>query len=225
MAELLKAFTLGLGNMVSPCVLPLYPAFLAYLAGSSGTLKNPNISRWLGAITLAGVLIAMLIVGLLLALLQIAVGRVLAVLLPIIYLIVIGMGVLLLLRLNPFARLPMIRSPRLQNPMLSSFLYGMLYGPMTLPCSGPLVVGIFVYGAADPRSVLDGVLYFVAFGLGFGLPLLILPLLAEPVRKSVLRWMLDHHAALERVAGVLLIIVGLIGIVSDWDLFRSYFGF
>ncbi len=223
LSELVKAFTLGLGNMVNPCVLPLYPAFLAYLANNSTTLQSRNISRWLGAFTLAGVLTAMLIVGLLLAILQIAVGKALAVILPIIYLIVIGMGVLLLLRINPFARLPAVRSPRLKNPMLSSFLYGMLYGPMTLPCSGPLVVGVFAYGAADPRSIIEGVLYFVAFGLGFGLPLLILPLLAEPVRKSVLRWMLTHHELLERVSGVLLIIVGILGIVNDWDLFRNYF--
>lgn len=210
--------------MVNPCVLPLYPAFLAYLAGNQAIAERASLTRWLGALTLAGVLVAMLIVGLLLAALQIAVGQALALLLPIIYLIVIGMGVLLLLRRNPFARVPALRSPRLQNPLLSSFLYGILYGPMTLPCSGPLVVGVFAYGAADLGSVLNSILYFVAFGLGFGLPLLVLPLLAEPVRKSVLRWMLTHHGLLERVAGVLLILVGLYGIYTDWPLFKSYLG-
>lgn len=224
MSELLKGFAAGLADMINPCVLPLFPAFLAYLAGNQGVLENRRLARWLGAITLAGVLTAMLIVGLFLAILQIAVGQALSLILPVIYLLIIGMGVLLVLHLNPFARVPVLRSPRLKNPVLSSFLYGMLYAPMVLPCSGPLVIGIFAYGTADIRSVFDGLSYFLAFGLGFGLPLLILPLLAEPARKAILHWMLAHHATLERVAGVLLIAIGLYGFFTNWDMFRSYFG-
>ncbi len=222
MSELLNGFGLGLLNMVNPCVLPLFPAFVAYLAGNQSVLTNRRIARWLGLIALLGVLTAMLAIGLILAVLKIAVGPALAIVLPPIYLIVIGMGVLLIVHRNPFERISAIRAPVLQNPILSSYLYGLLYAPMVLPCCGPLVVGVFAYGAADPGTVINGALYFVAFGLGFGLPLLILPLLAESVRKPLLGWMLAHHAILERAAGVLLIAIGAFGLFTDWDLIQHY---
>lgn len=221
----LGPFGLGLLNMTNPCVLPLYPGFLAYLIGQNEGLKNSPLSRWLGGIVLAGVLTSMLITGLLLAVLRIATGNMLAFVLPAIYLIVSLMGVLMVFHLNPLARLPMIRTPGLQNPLLRSFLYGVLYGPMTLPCSGPLIVGAFVYGAADAGSLVNSVLYVLAFGLGFGLPLLILPLLAYSVRTSLLRWMTTRHLLLTRISGIVLIVIGIGGFLRQLELIRYYWGF
>ncbi|MEP7288411.1 MAG: cytochrome c biogenesis protein CcdA [Chloroflexota bacterium] len=217
----LGPFGLGLLNMTNPCVLPMYPGFLAFIAGNQQIMENRRTARWLGAVTLAGVLISMLVIGLLLAILQVAVGQALSLLLPLVYAIVIVMGILLLLNVNPFARLPAIRSPRLKNPILSSFLYGMLYGPMALPCSGALVVGAFA-NAVSVQSALDGIGYFVLFGLGFGFPLLVLPFLADPVRKWLIKWMLDHHILLAKIAGAILIVIGVAGLINEWPLI-SYF--
>src|SRR5258708_34473749 len=106
-------------------------------------MENRRVSRWLGVITLAGVIASIFLIGLLLAALHVGKTKVLGWLLPLTYIVVIVMGVLLLLRLNPFIRLPMIRSPRFKNSILSSFVYGMLYGPMAFPCNGGLVVSAF----------------------------------------------------------------------------------
>jgi len=224
MNELWLAFTLGLANMANPCVLPMYPGFLAYLAGNQAMLENRRLARWLGVITLAGVLTSMLGIGLIFALLQVSMNGFLSKALPVIYGLLILIGVLLLLNINPLKRLPMVRAPRLKNPILSSFLYGVLYGPMALPCSGPLVAGVFLY-SADAGSAIQGILYVLSFGLGFGLPLVILPLLAEPARKTIIRWMAQHHVLMLRFAGVLLILVGVIGFINDWSLIRDNLGF
>ena len=58
-------------------------------------------------------------------------------------LLIITLGVLLLIDKNPFKALPQIRVPALRNPYVNAYLYGLLYGPIALPCSGPLVVSIF----------------------------------------------------------------------------------
>lgn len=210
--------------MSNPCVLPLYPGFLAYLGGNQQVLEKRALARWLGVITLSGLLASMLLIGFILALLQIEAGKALAVLLPITYTIVIGMGVLLILNISPLARLPVLRVPRLRNPILGSFLYGALYAPISLPCSSPLLIGVFA-NAASLTDALDGIRYFLLFGLGFGLPLLVLPLLADPVRKSILKWMTAHARLLARLAGFVLIAIGVIGTVSDWTLIRYYWGF
>ncbi|HVO43054.1 MAG TPA: cytochrome c biogenesis protein CcdA [Aggregatilineales bacterium] len=219
----LGPFGFGLLSMTNPCVLPLYPGFLAYLAGHQSVIENRRVARWLGTITLAGLLVSMLLLGLLLSLLQIATGTALAILLPIAYVFVIGMGLLLFFHINPFERLPMIRSPRLKNPIVSSFLYGMLYGPMALPCNAGAVLAIFAFGVADARSVVSGTRDFLLFGLGFGLPLVILPLLADSVRQSMIRWLATHHRLFMRLAGLLLIAIGLISLANEWDSIREAF--
>lgn len=220
----LGPFGLGLLNMTNPCVLPLYPGFLAYMARQHEALRNQQFARWLGAFVLAGVLTSMLISGLVLAVLRLAMGNVLAYLLPVIYLIVILMGFLTLFHVNPLARLPLMQTRRLSNPWLNSFLYGLLYGPMTLPCAGPLIIGAFVYGTADVGSVLNSIAYVLAFGLGFGLPLLLLPLVAQSRRTALLRWTTTHHLLLTRLAGLVLIAIGIAGLVKQWDLIRYYWG-
>jgi cytochrome c-type biogenesis protein len=222
--EFLSPLGLGLLNMSNPCVLPLYPGFLAYLAGNQRVLEKRALARWLGLITLLGLLASMLVLGFALALLQIEAGKVLALLLPITFAIVIGMGVLLILNVNLLARLPILNIPRLRNPILSSFLYGVLYAPITLPCSSTLLIGVFA-NAASLTDALDGVLYFLLFGLGFGLPLLVLPLLADPVRKSILKWMTDHARSLARLSGLVLIVIGVTGLITNWELIRYYWGF
>jgi cytochrome c-type biogenesis protein len=220
----LSPFGLGLLNMSNPCVLPLYPGFLAYLAGNQQVLEKRALARWLGLITLLGLLTAMLVLGFALALLQIEAGKALAVLLPITYAIVISMGVLLILNVNLLARLSVVNIPRLRNPILGSFLYGVLYAPVTLPCSSTLLIGVFA-NAASITDALDGIRYFLLFGLGFGLPLLVLPLLADPVRKSIIKWMTDHTRSLARLSGVVLIMIGVIGLITNWELIRYYWAF
>jgi cytochrome c-type biogenesis protein len=223
MGELLAAFQLGILNMSNPCVLPLYPGFLAYLASNSSALEKRHLVRWLGVLTLLGVLVSMLLIGLLLTVFRLALGNVLAILLPVIYLFVIVMGILLVLHINPFARLPMVSAPRLRNPLLGSFLYGFLYGPMTLPCSGPTVIAAFA-STANAASVAEGILFVMAFGLGFGLPLVLLPFLADPVRKTVLTFMLKHHVLLSRLSGLLLIGIGIFGLINDREIIAFALG-
>lgn len=220
MNGLIVAFNFGLLNMGNPCVLPLYPGFLAFLAGHQNALANRRAARWLGAAALAGVLTAMLLIGLCLAVTRVALGSATGLLLVIANLIVITMGILMLVQKNPFARLPGFRSPRLQRPILSSYLYGMLYAPMTLPCSGPLVIGVFAL-SSEAGVILDGILQTVFFGLGFGLPLIVLPLLTEPVRKRLLGWMTRHHRLLSRIAGLLLIVIGCLNLANDWEIVRN----
>lgn len=221
----LGPFGLGLLNMTNPCILPLYPGFIAYLAGNQSGLQNRQSMRWLGVTALAGVLTSMAVVGLAITLLQVAIGKVLALLLPLLYGLLIVLGILMFFKINPFERLPMLRSPRMQSPLLTSFVYGLLYGPMTLPCSGALILGVFAYSTTSIGSLIDAISYVIAFGLGFGLPLLILPLLADSTRKVVLQTMLKHHNLLTRGAGILLIIIGLTSFAKDWALIRSNWGF
>jgi cytochrome c-type biogenesis protein len=209
MNQLVEAFVLGNGAILTNvCMLPLYPSMVAYLAADAGRARARGL---LGVLVLAGVLTMMLAVGLVLFLLRASFGAVLPWLLPLVYGSVILLGVLLLLGKSPFAQLAAINAPVFRNPYLTAFSYGLLLGPMTLPCAGPLIVSAFVLGAGSIVSLTDGLLYALAFGLGFGWPLILLPLLAAPAQRLVTSWVVGRYALLTRVAGVLLVGIGAFG--------------
>lgn len=217
MGQLLEAFLLGNGAILTNvCLLPLYPGLIAFLAGNARHNDSyQRASLWLGALVLAGVLSLMLLIGLALYLLQQSFGAILPVLLPLIYVTVITLGLLMLAGRNPFARLSVARAPLLRNPYASAYLYGLLLGPMTLPCAGPVVVSAFVLGAGSIASLADGLIYFLAFGLGFGWPLVVLPFVAVPLQRRFTQWVAQRHGLLASISGALLVLIGLFGIWSE----------
>lgn len=214
--ELVTAFGLGTSAILTNvCLLPLYPGLIAFLAGTASSERARNASRWLGLLVLLGVLSMMLLIGLLLTVLQASFGQVLPILLPVLYVGVIAFGVVMLLGRNPFVRLALAQSPTLSNPYLTAFVYGLLLGPMTLPCTGPILTAAFLRGAAGVDAFAGEMLYFLAFGFGFGWPLVILPWIALPLQRQITGWLTRNHEVLTRAAGILLIAIGIIGIVTE----------
>jgi len=219
-AALASSFSVALLATVSPCVLPLYPGFLAYLAARSGESGRGAGRYLLGVLVLLGVLTMMLALGALIAALSVSIGGALAYALPIADGLLVALGVLLLLGLNPFAHLGQLRSPMLRNPYLGAFVYGLMYGPLTLPCSGPLVVSIFALSLSRGEA-FGQFAAFLAFGLGFGLPLLVLSLLSGAAQRALTRTLAQHAVWVNRIAGALLIGIGLYDVVLNWELLRS----
>ncbi len=216
MSELVAAFLLGNSAILTNvCILPLYPGLIAFMTGNANNPKAQRASRWLGLLVLAGVLSLMTLVGLLLYLLRQSFGAILPVLLPIIYGVVILMGLLMLAGRNPFASLSASQSPLLSNPYLGAYVYGLLLGPMTLPCTGPLIVSAFLLGAGSSAGLIEELAYFFVFGLGFGWPLVLLPFIAAPLQKRFTRWMTQNYQLMTRASGVLLILIGAAGIWVD----------
>ena len=118
MNELLQAFVLGnTAILTNVCVLPLYPGLIAFLAGASANRHSRRSTYLLGFFVLAGVLSLMILIGWLLFAFQRSFGDILPFLLPVIYGIVIIMGLLMLTGRNPFARLGTIQTPVLRNPV------------------------------------------------------------------------------------------------------------
>ena len=223
MSAILTSVSLGLLSSTSPCILPLYPGFLAYLSGVQEATGSRRGRYFLGFFVLAGVLTMMLALGLLIALISVSVGQALAVAIPLADLLIIGLGVMLLLNVNPFKRLPQIRVPLLSNPYANAFVYGLLYGPIALPCSGPLVVGIFTLSltAGEAASKLG---VFLWFGLGFGLPLLALSFLSGATQRWLTRQFAQHARLINTVGGLLLVGIGLYDLWSNWDLIATFLG-
>ncbi len=217
MESFLEPFALGnaaiLGNV---CMLPLYPGMFVMFAQQAA---NPRARRWmpfLGVLVLAGVLSLLIVIGGLFYLLSATVSDVLDIVLPVLYGLVLALGIAMLFGKNPFTRLTMTAVPVLRNPAASAFVYGTMLAPMTLPCTGPLTIAAFTIGSvAGAGSFLDSLGYFLAFGVGFGWPLVLLPLLAGPAQRRITRFLTRRHRAVGLASGLLLLAIAILGFVND----------
>jgi cytochrome c-type biogenesis protein len=225
MGELLIAVSAGVGATITPCVLPLYPGFIAYVTApppvtsASSAVAQP-VSRPSPAVAAMlvwlGVVVGMIAIGAVLALLSVSLGSVLRVAVPLIDLVLIGLGIALLLGANPFARLPQ-PSPRAlgrAGPLAGSFLYGLFFAPIALPCSGPFLIGIFVASLTIGDAVRQ-LAFFGAFGVGFGLPLLALGLVGQVRARDLARALVRWERPVQVLLGALLVAIGA------WDLWSN----
>ena len=232
-----EQFALGFSSgvpaiLTNICVLPLYPGMIAFLSGQLGggavgpggaksaggkfARFNYLQSGLLGLMVLLGVMTLMLLLGLLFWALKMAISDILTVLLPIIYGLVILLGLMMLRGKNPFERLTRLEAPVFASPLLTAYVYGLALAPMTLPCTGPYLTAIFTLSAVSASLAIEQLIFFLGFGLGFGWPLLLLPLLATGAQRNLTRALARRHTLLTRLAGALLLAIGLLGLLLDW---------
>jgi cytochrome c-type biogenesis protein len=203
--------------------LPLYPSFLAYLSANTAALSGRRGTGLLGLIILAGVLTTMLVVAIALVLVAIPIGAVLVYLIPAVDILLVVLGLLLLAGRNPFERLPGTQVPIVANPFGQAYLYGLMLGPLALPCAGAFALSLIAYSVGLTETV-PRIVTFLAYGLGFGLPLVLLSLLAGARREQVVRIVSRHHRQIEIFGGILLIAVGLGDLLLNWDNIRLTLG-
>ena len=220
----LGPFGVGLLSAASPCLLPLYPGFIAYLGSNAQALEGRRATGLLGLLVLGGVLTLMVVVGIVLVAIAVPTSSLLAIATPVVDVLLIVLGVMLLAGRNPFERLPGVAVPLVKNPYAQAYVYGLMLGPIALPCAGPFLVGLLgiSIGLADAAGKIGT---FVLFGLGFGLPLVVLSLLTSVRSRSVVRWIVSHHRGIEIFSGVLLIAIGAFDLLDKWETIRLTLGF
>jgi len=214
MEAVVATFALGLASAASPCLLPLYPGFMAYLAGSTPAGRARRFTPLLGLAVLAGVLTTMIGIGSILAVAAVPFGDVLRWSVPVTTAVLIGVGLLLLAGRNPFTRLAGVRVPVVRHPVGQAYVYGLLVGPVAMPCAGPFLVALLAIsvGIADTAGRIGS---FVVYGLGFGLPLLGLAAIGTSRADSLARLLARHNPVILRAAGVLLVATALYELLSS----------
>ena len=222
MGIVVTSFFFGLLATASPCVLPLYPGFLAYLSGQTETGSVTRARYFLGFFVLLGVLTMMLALGGLIALLAIPISSTLAFIVPLADLLILLLGVLLLLDRNPFKSLPHVRVPVLRYPFVNAYLYGLLYGPIALPCSGPFIVSIFALSFTAGEAFTK-LWVFLSFGLGFGVPLLIISLLSGALQRQLTVLFARHSQIINVIGGLLLVGIAIYDLSQNWVMLQIFY--
>lgn len=178
---------------------------------------------FLGFFVLMGVLVMMLLIGAVISLFSLSISRALTVVVPLADLILIVLGVLLIFNRNPFKKLPQIQIPVVSHPYANAFLYGLLYGPIALPCSGPLVVSIFAI-SLQSGGFLARLGTFLLFGIGFGLPLFLLSFLGGALQKPITRFFARNARWVNLVSGLLILGLGVYDLYVNWRFIAAGLG-
>src|SRR5271166_4185880 len=223
----------GLVSFASPCVVPLVPGYLSYLAAvvgvdeqpPPGAVKAPPAARWRvagsAALFVAGfttvfVLGTVAVLGMTTALItnQLVLQRVGGVLTIVMGLVFVGF----VPALQRQARF----TPRQLSTLAGAPLLGAVFALGWTPCLGPTLTGVIaVASATDGASVARGVLLVTAYCLGLGIPFV---LLAFGSARAVqgLGWLRRHTRAIQIFGGVLLILVGVALVTGVWNDFVSW---
>ncbi|MEI7814843.1 MAG: cytochrome c biogenesis protein CcdA, partial [Coriobacteriia bacterium] len=200
----------GMGAGFGPCVLPMLPAVFGYVTGQ--VAETPGISAdaaWRRGLALS----ATFVLGM--SLLFSAIGVVAAVLgrallvgawayyVLAVICVVLGLQMLGVISI-PFGALnrllPVTRPER--RGFAGAFLFGILFGVVASPCSTPILAAIATIAAAR-GSVPQGALLLFVYGLGKGVPLMLLGLAAGSL--TLMRSLARASGVLTKIGGVSLI--------------------
>jgi cytochrome c-type biogenesis protein len=219
----------GLISFLSPCVLPLVPPYLVYMAGASlerlaDAEPEPMVRRETAIASLlfvAGfstVFIALGASATLIGGLLRAYSDVLSTVAGIV-IIVMGLHFLGLTRINF-----LLREKRLgmAKPigLWGAYVMGLAFAFGWTPCIGPILAAILAVAASE-ATVLKGASLLAVYSLGLGIPFVLAALLAEPFAAFLSRFK-AHMQKVEMAMGGLLVLTGImfltgtITIMSFW---------
>jgi cytochrome c-type biogenesis protein len=225
----------GLVSFASPCVVPLVPGYLSYLAavvgvdeddqtevGSRVAVRTARLrvtgaaALFVAGFTVVFVLGTVAVLGLTTTLLtnQLLLQRIGGVITIVMGLVFVGF----IPALQRDARF----TPRRLSTIAGAPLLGAVFALGWTPCLGPTLTGVIaVASATDGANVARGVVLVVAYCLGLGIPFL---LLAFGSARAVqgLGWLRRHARAIQIFGGVLLILVGVALVTGLWADFISW---
>jgi cytochrome c-type biogenesis protein len=213
---ILAALIAGLVSFLSPCVLPLVPPYLVYLAGTSlerlaDKEAEPRVKRETVAAALLFVLgfttvfvalgASASVVG---SLIRIYSGP-LAIVAGI---VIIVMG-LHFLGLTPIALLHRQKRLQVAKPvgLWGAYVMGLAFAFGWTPCIGPILTAILTVAASE-QTVAKGASLLAVYSLGLGIPFIIAAFAIEPFAAFLARFR-RHLRRVEQAMGALLVLTGL----------------
>ncbi|TGB37186.1 cytochrome c biogenesis CcdA family protein [Mycolicibacterium peregrinum] len=223
----------GLVSFASPCVVPLVPGYLSYLAAVVGVDESDAVSGAIGVKTarlrVAGAA-ALFVAGFTVVFLLGAVavlGMTTTLIANQVLLQRIGGVVTILMGLVFVGFVPALQrqarfAPRQWSTMAGAPLLGGVFALGWTPCLGPTLTGVIaVASATDGATVVRGVVLVLAYCLGLGIPFVLLAL-GSARAVTGLGWLRRHTRTIQIFGGVLLILVGTALVTGLWNEFVSW---
>lgn len=212
---LVGAFVAGLLSFASPCVLPLVPPFLAFIAGLSIEELAADDRRSAAARVVvpalafvAGFTTVFVVLGATASVIGKAVTQHMQLLSYLAggLIVVMGLHFIGILRIPLLYRTAKIDVDAKPAGLLGAYLVGLAFAFGWSPCVGPVLTAILLMAGAED-SAGQGALLLLVYALGIGVPFLVSALFADRFMRLSGR-LRAHMGLVEKVMGALLVVTG-----------------
>lgn len=231
----LACLVAGLVSFASPCVVPLVPGYLSYLAGVVGAdapavtvdeaKAQARAGRWrvAGAATLfvAGftVVFVLLTASVFGAIESLTLNRELLERIGGVITIIMG---LVFIGFFPMLQRDTRMAPTRFTSLAGAPVLGAVFGLGWTPCLGPTLTGVIsVAAGTEGTTAARGVLLIFAYCLGLGLPFIILALGSARALQGV-GFLRKHARTIQIIGGVMLVLVGIALVTGMWGQFVDW---
>lgn len=215
--QFITIFIEGIISFFSPCIIPLIPLYMSYLAGSARTVLEDGTVVYKRKTTLFHTLFFVLGISMSFFLLGLSFSAVGLFFQDVRHILLIVCGVLIILM--GLFQIGLIRIPFLQkerklsarinlkkmNPGVA-FVLGFLFSFAWTPCVGPALSSVLMM-ASSGSSAMIGNLYVLFYALGFVVPFLVLGLFTTEALNLLKKYQ-KALMNLVKVGGVLLVGIG-----------------
>ncbi|MCU1690348.1 MAG: Cytochrome c biosis protein, partial [Jatrophihabitantaceae bacterium] len=213
------AALVGLVGFLSPCVLPLVPGYLSYVAGLSGQVGSEGRVEQrrmlIGALLfIAGFSFVFVTAGALFGTLGSTITEYQRQLQIVLGSITIVVGIAFLGRIPALQRERRVRWLP-STGLLGAPLLGLVFGLGWLPCLTPTLTAVYSLAATEGTAG-RGAILSLAYCAGLGIPFLLVAWGAGWVTGAV-GFARRHGQLISRVGGVLLVLIGILLVTGAWD--------
>jgi cytochrome c-type biogenesis protein len=216
----------GLISFLSPCVLPLVPPYLSFLAGTTFDRLNSGD----GAVRRRAVLAALLFVAgfstvfVLLGATASALGQAVRQYLDVLStiaglaIIVMGLHFLGILRIGLLYREARFNVDKPVG-LWGAYVMGLAFAFGWTPCIGPVLAAILTIAGSE-ASVSRGAFLLAAYSAGLGIPFLLAAFAMKPF-VALLKRMRSRFSVVEKTMGILLVLTG-VAFLTGWITTASF---
>jgi cytochrome c-type biogenesis protein len=208
--SLFLAFGAGLLSFISPCSLPLYPAFLSYITGVSlnelkeekGVFNRKALIHTLlflfgFSIIFMALGVSTSFIGTIFIQYQDLLRQIGAIIIVFFGLVVLG-----IFKFNFLLSEKRVQFKKRPQGYIGSVLIGVGFAAGWTPCTGPILAAVMTLGMSDPER---GMLYMLFYVLGFSIPFLIMSLFI-----GKMKFLQKRSGIFMNVGGVLMILMGIL---------------
>lgn len=208
--SLFLAFGAGFLSFISPCCLPLYPAFLSYITGMTveelktdkAILRNRGMLHTL--FFLLGFSVIFIALGFSTTFISdwfILYGDLIRQI-GAIFIVFFGLVILGVFTPKFMMQDRKITFKNRPSGYIGTFVIGLAFAAGWTPCTGPIIGAVYALAASNPSA---GVSYMLAYVFGFGIPFFVLSFFIT--RMS---WIRRNHVKIMKIGGSVMIGVGIL---------------
>ena len=227
--SILLAFSAGLLSFLSPCVLPLVPAYISYLTGSSIEELQKGKTKIFTLYKSFGFVLGFSIIFILMGVSITSLGKLLVVHKDLFrkiggtLIIIFGLHAIGVYKIKLFyIEKRYLFFDKIKGPF-SSIIMGMAFAAGWTPCIGPILSSILIY-AANMDSIGRGVLLLVAYSIGLAVPFILTAFAIDGFAEQFKKFS-KYLPIVSIVSGILMIIMGTVIFTNKLAILSQYSSF